>query len=156
MHTAIDVAKWFLQRNNIETVLEDAELISNLKLEKLLYYAQGVFLGITGNVLFNDDIVAWDHGPVVEVVYRKYKMHGSEGIPFSEIPTEKYCTKEESILEQVYDYFCQYSAWKLRNMTHGERPWKETEKNDVICTSLIKEFFEEEYIIDEEEDTQIQ
>jgi uncharacterized phage-associated protein len=41
------------------------DVISNLKLQKLLYYAQGFYLAIYGKALFEEDIVAWEHGPVV-------------------------------------------------------------------------------------------
>ena len=43
--------------------------ISNLKLLKLLYYAQGTFLALYGRPLFNESIEAWLHGPVVPDVY---------------------------------------------------------------------------------------
>lgn len=147
-HTASDVARWFLQRNDIELGNGDADDISNLKLQKLLYYAQGTFLGMTGKELFSDDIVAWAHGPVVIDVYHEYCKNGWHGIQFNDDlrPKEKYTEEEEAILNSVYEYFGQYSAWKLRNMTHEERPWKETERNHVIPKKLIKDFFLEEYI----------
>lgn len=124
----------------------DAEYISHLKLQKLLYYAQGVFLGFYDTVLFEDDLVAWEHGPVVEEVYHEYKSYGKNGIDAEEVYSEKYTKEEEEVLEIVYNNFAQYSAWRLRNMTHEERPWKETGANGVICTDLIKEFFKEEYV----------
>ena len=65
MHTALDVAKWFLTYNKIMMDSDGAEYISNLKLQKLLYYAQGTFLAVTGFPLFDDAIEAWTHGPVV-------------------------------------------------------------------------------------------
>ena len=83
-HTAAQVAKWVLAHNRIATDEEGAEYISNLKLQKLLYYAQGVFLAVTDKPLFDDDIVAWLQGPVVESVYHQYKANGAQGIPFDE------------------------------------------------------------------------
>lgn len=44
------------------------------------------------------------------------------------------------------DYFGQYSAWKLRNMSHEERPWKETVINNTIDPGLIREYFLEVYV----------
>ncbi len=65
---ARDIARWFIAwAENV-----DAE-VSNLKLQKLLYYAQGHRLGATGEPLFSDPIQAWAHGPVVAEVYHAYK-----------------------------------------------------------------------------------
>ena len=147
IYTASEVAKWFLAYNRKVMEEGDSEFISNLKLQKLLYYAQGTYYAITQQKLFNDPIVAWRHGPVVESVYHEYKVYGSSGIEFKEaFDFDVFDPETTSILEEVYDCFGQYSAWKLRNMTHDERPWKETNLNSVIDAELIKSYFQEEYV----------
>lgn len=144
MHTASQVAKWFLAHNRIAEDEEGAEHISNLKLQKLLYYAQGIFLAVTDEPLFEEDILAWQHGPVVESVYHQYKGNGSQGIPFEEdFDFSLFTQKENELLTEVYDVFGQYTAWKLRNMTHQERPWMETPQNAVIPKQTIKDYFKE-------------
>lgn len=146
-HTAAQVAKWFLAHNRIIENEEGAEHISNLKLQKLLYYAQGCFLAVTDEALFDDNIVAWQHGPVVESVYHLYKANGAKGIPFDEdFDFSAFTQEENSLLTEVYDTFGQYSAWKLRNMTHEETPWQETMLNDIIPTEKIKDYFKREYL----------
>ena len=146
IHSAADVAKWLLRRNNDEMELDDADYITNMKLQKLLYYAQGTFLGMTGKPLFADELFAWTHGPVVPSVYREYSQYKKNGIPYTENPQEHYSDEENELLEQVYCYFGQYAAWKLRSMTHNERPWKSTKHNDVIPLDVIRDFFKEEYV----------
>lgn len=147
MHTATGVAKWFLARNRIAAADEGAEFISNLKLQKLLYYAQGCSLAVTGDPLFGDAIVAWQHGPVVECVYHKYKSNGSNGIIFEDdFDFSQFTAEENELLEEVYDTFGQYSAWKLRNMTHNETPWLTTQQNAVIPIGVIKDYFRQEYL----------
>ena len=47
----------------------------------------------------------------------------------------------ENILEEVYENYGQYTAWKLRNMTHEEEPWKTTTRNDIISKEKIRDFF---------------
>lgn len=157
MESAFDVARWFLgeNRKRIENVdyedseHEDVEYITNLKLQKLLYYAQGSYLAMFDEPLFEESIEAWRHGPVVPQVYHKYKHFGSNGI---NEPDEDYNTnfdmKTESLLREVYDTFGIYSAWKLRDMTHQETPWKETKINNVIDLGSIKTYFQENYIED--------
>ncbi len=146
-HTASQIAKWFLAHNRIATDDEGAEYISNLKLQKLLYYAQGCFLAVTDTPLFNDDIVAWQHGPVVESVYHEYKKNGADGIQFNDdFDFSTFSTEENELLSEVYDVFGQYSAWKLRNMTHNETPWIETTQGEVIPKEKIKDYFKKEYL----------
>lgn len=146
-HTASQVAKWFLAHNRIAENDEGAELISNLKLQKLLYYAQGCFLAVTDEPLFGDDIVAWQHGPVVENIYHAYKNNGAKGIPFEEdFDSSEFTAEENDLLSEVYTVFGQYSAWKLRNMTHSESPWLDTPQGEVITKEKIKDYFKKEYL----------
>ena len=146
-HTALQVAKWFLAHNRIAADSEGAEFISNLKLQKLLYYAQGCFLAVNDKPLFMDHIVAGQHGPVVESVYHEYKNNGANGIPFDDdFDFSAFTSEENELLQEVYDTFGQYSAWKLRNMTHKETPWKSTAQNAEISQGLIKQYFKQEYL----------
>ena len=124
----------------------DADSISNLKLQKLLYYAQGCYLAITNEPLFDEDLLAWKHGPVVNEVYQVYKKYGSEGIPDNQLESVNIDPQTTGILKQVYSSFGQYSAWGLRNMAHEEMPWNSTNLNDVISLSKIKDYFKENYI----------
>lgn len=61
MLNCFDVAKYFLAQQD-ETA---GDLISNLKLQKLIYYAQGFHLAISDRPLFPEPIKAWIHGPAV-------------------------------------------------------------------------------------------
>ena len=62
--------------------LADAGYLTNMKLQKLFYYAQGVFLGMTGNRLFIDDIEVWTYGSVVATIYQKYNCYGKHGAEY--------------------------------------------------------------------------
>jgi uncharacterized phage-associated protein len=149
-YTAEQIANWFLAYNRQFEATCDGELLSNMKLQKLLYYAQGSFLALEGHPLFSDDIEAWTHGPVVPSVYRKYSFAGSNGIDISEdgVVVPSLSEEESEILMKVFEVFGRYSAWELRNMTHEETPWKETEPGNVIDIALIKDYFEQNYIED--------
>jgi len=150
--SAKEIAKWFLVRNYSDVKEFGSESLTHLKLQKLLYYAQGVHLAFTeGNPLFEDELFAWDHGPVSPRVYELYK--GSRDIEFEPLESDlDIFTRIQSdeiarnVLETVYDHYGKYSAWHLRNMTHEERPWVETPRNEVISMELIQEFFEEEVL----------
>lgn len=146
MHTATDVARWILNYNNVQMEEAGADFISNLKLQKLLYYAQGCTLAFLDRCLFKDDIVAWEHGPVVEAVYHQYKVNEGRGIEKFGCVQEYYSPEEEAVLKTMYENFAQYSAWGLRNMTHRETPWRETLKNHIIPADKIKNYFLHHYV----------
>lgn len=151
---AKDVARWFLLRNYTEEQHNDEfEPITNLKLQKLLYYAQGVYLAINNKPLFDENILAWEHGPVVREVYNQYRANGKSSIKYiAEANDFNICKSIEcdqgkaDVLEFVFEEFGQYTAWALRNKTHKERPWLKTKQNDIIKQELIRDYFLEEVI----------
>lgn len=122
--------------------------ISNLKLQKLVYYAQGYHLALHDGPLFGAPIEAWEHGPVVPELYHAYKQHGPGNIPLSDdFDPDSYDASAVRLLDEVYDVFGQYSAWKLRNMTHEERPWIDAyqngERGRVISHAALREYFKD-------------
>ncbi len=137
--SAFDVAKWLIVYNNSRA---NTDLLTSLKLQKLLYYAQGIAIKYTGKSLFNENLVAWDLGPVVPEVYNRYKKYGKNPINESiTMPNFGDNNDIEVILKDVYEDYGQYSAFKLVEMTHNETPWKETPKNNVISIDKMRNFF---------------
>ena len=98
---------------------EHGDPVSNLKLQKLLYYAQAWFLALHDEPLFE----AWVHGPVVPPIYGAYKVNAWQPIPppvsTPSLPTERVLEHLNEVL-QVYGGF---SAYQLEQMTHSEEPW---------------------------------
>lgn len=157
MFTAIDISKWFLAKNfsesKINSVGDEYEGISPLKMQKLLYYAQGIHLALNNSTLFNEKIEAWQHGPVVSSVYQEYKNCGNHFIsPVFDKDDEILISSIENTptaiesLELTYSNFAIYTAWQLRNMTHEkDTPWNITVSKDglgsTIDNNLIKEYF---------------
>ena len=146
----IDVANFFLS-----AIDEDAgDLISNLKMQKLVYYAQGIHLAMFDEELFSEEIRAWEHGPVVPELYHKFKSFGRGAIEpnFESFDIDIFTQKQKEMLKEVYNTFGQFSAWMLRNMTHEERPWVETTKNGTIIGSVINKKLLTEYFKTQIED----
>ncbi len=162
MYKAQEIAKWFLYKNYAEQKEKVAsndnyevyDGITHLKLQKLLYNAQGVYLATKNKKLFEDDLLAWDHGPVVKDVYDTYCVFGRNQIIIPATPeNNKIVNKIESdveakeVLDFVYDNFTIYTAWQLREMSHAKgSPWYQTQKNKVIDVEIIKEYFQKEVI----------
>lgn len=138
MPTALEVAREILWRGSQE---EDNDL-SNLKLQKLLYYAQGFSLALRGEPCFPEPVVAWLHGPVVVSVYEAYKACGKNPIPApDDYDPASFPSELRELLDEVYDTYGQFSAWRLREMTHEETPWKSALPNRAIPLDVMREFF---------------
>ncbi len=142
MATVFDVADFFI---DIANMSEDDQM-TNLKLNKLLYYAQGVFLARTGKPLFDDDIEAWDLGPVVSCIYQKYKTYGRS--PIDSVSEDyDYSVFDENELETLIDVmreFGQFTGSTLVTKTHRPgTPWSEAriENCTVLNPESIREYF---------------
>lgn len=143
-HTARSTANWLLAWAE-----QNEAGMSNLKLQKVLYYAQGHYLGETGLPLFNDDIEAWVHGPVVRDVYHDLKRFGNADIDVDATVGDDFGWDDfrdvEQHLMRVWNTYGKYEAWALRNRIHSESPWKSTfehgVRNLVIPTDSMRDFF---------------
>lgn len=138
--TCLDVAKYFLS-------LPDEDIgdsISNLKLQKLIYYAQGFSLALYNKPLFKERIEAWEHGPVVPALYNRYKSLGATPIPAAKnTDFSKFNEQTKALLNEVYEEYGQFSAWKLRDMSHEEEPWGKgsNRASRIISNNDLKQFF---------------
>lgn len=142
MLNALDVAKYLLSL----TDSEKGQVISNLALQKLLYYCQGYYFAFTGKRLFVENIVAWKYGPVVESVYHTYKSNDDHGIKKESLAKtflKKFSESEIFVMNTVFEAFKNCSAIGLMNMTHQEYPWKNTKLRSTITFDKISCFFKD-------------
>ncbi len=81
--------------------------------------------------MFESQIEAWRQGPVCYEIYYEYKNNGGNLIeaPKDFEPTSVFSQEQIEFLDEVYEVFGQFSAWKLINMTHDEPPWENNEFN---------------------------
>ncbi len=140
MCTAVNVANYFLRCPEYQ---DPSDAISNMKLQKLLYFAQGHALAVLGKSLFAEEFEAWEHGPVLPSIYKKYKKYGAEKItPPTSLNLKNFTAEEKNLLDQVWQVYGGYSAWGLRNLSHNTPPWK-NHKDDrsVIPQEEMKAYF---------------
>lgn len=140
-----DVANYFLKIVDRES----GSTITPLKLQKILYYAQGYHLAMFGTPLFDEEFEAWAHGPANPDIYDKYKdyKYGSIDEPDVEIPEIDEETKR--FLNEIWETFGMYDGKFLEKMTHKEEPWVKARKgydagevcNEIITKDSMKEFF---------------
>lgn len=145
---------------------ENNKLISNLQLQKMLFFAQVDYMQKHAwNKLFDDEIHAWQYGPVIPYVYNAYSRYGGSPIlrpefsldetPF-DIESFKHDHEQHSIdmrasLESVYAEWVDRPAWALVAESHEkgkawDRVYNRDEKEasgygDVITDEIIKETY---------------
>lgn len=118
--------------------------LTPLKLQKLLYFAQGWSCVWDKRFLFNDEFEAWQYGPVNREVYDAFKRYRG-----NEIPRYEGCKPEDAdeleleTIETVWENYGFISAGELVEMTHAQKPWKQAYNLgfDEIDNEEIEEFF---------------
>jgi uncharacterized phage-associated protein len=147
VYAAKTVADWFLAY--VAQADDDDGDITNLKLQKLLYYAQGHWLAShSGEPLFAERIKAWAHGPVIPQVYHDFKEYGRQVLPEpgDEFSWDQVDPEVDEFLARVWTRYGGYSASGLRALTHSETPWVEAwsspEESPEISCETMRQFFE--------------
>jgi uncharacterized phage-associated protein len=134
--TAYAVADYFILVCN-----NSGSLITNLKLQKVLYYAQGWHLGLHGRPLFPEKFQAWIHGPAIPRIYGEYKQFGFQPI-VKNIDGCDIDLKTGTFLSEIADVFLPIDAYELELSTHREPPWIIARKGlplDAPCKNEISE-----------------
>jgi uncharacterized phage-associated protein len=138
--SALDVAKYFLSKANRE-----GDWVTNLKMQKLLYYAQAWYLVNYNAPLFKEPIRPWALGPVIKEVYDEFKNFGSAPIDYKSTGQESniFSKKQKQFLDEFYDIFFKFTAHELVNMSHNESPWKDAfeKRSNEISLDEIKRYY---------------
>jgi len=138
MIDSIKIADFFIKKA-IDNKF-DGELISNLKVQKLLYYSYVWLYSLQKEKLFSDLIEAWAYGPVVRVVYNKLKLYGKGNIEEIETDPQLLPKNIKEYLNNIWNSYGQYSASALSNMTHNESPWRQSyDQRDSYSSNVIKD-----------------
>lgn len=138
---AIDVANFFV---NLALQLED-DSMTNLKLNKLLYFAQGASFARFGEPLFSDDLEAWKYGPVAPEVYNVFKVCGRNQI--EDVLDENYSDDifpgdVYDLLLDVYREYGKFSASYLVELSHQQGgPWDHQQAGGIIPKEEMKAYF---------------
>ena len=136
---ALEIAKYIISHfSNIATNEVEGDL-TNLKLQKLLYYVQLEYHRKHKNLAFNDTIEAWDYGPVVPEVYHEYKKYGKQVLDIEE-PVFSLPVRVKAIVDKVIKSEGQFTGYALMERTHEENPWKyayNEAADRVITTEML-------------------
>ncbi|MDX1920791.1 MAG: DUF4065 domain-containing protein [Candidatus Caenarcaniphilales bacterium] len=140
-YRALDVANSFIKLG-----IENNNLISNMKLQKLLYYAQGWHMALHfGKSLFREDFKKWLFGPVCPSVYGQFKKYGSNPIKrVADVKTKELDEKAQKLVEKVFELYGGFSAVQLSMLSHKEDPWLKAEDLGIIDKDSIHDYFSRE------------
>ena len=152
-YEARDIAKFFLdcaKRDGVEDM-------SPLKIQKLIYFAHGFYLAMTGGTpLIKEDIYAWQYGPVIKPLYRELKLWGSKPVSASFFDDTKNLRAEDTMISDflgiIWNLFKKYSPIQLSMMTHEkDGPWDKARSrclgadDTLISQSEMTSYFEKFY-----------
>jgi len=140
MYSALAIAKHIIDYCN-----DNGINISNLKLQKILYFVQAEFLVSLGEPCFRSKIEAWDFGPVVPDVYHEYKFYGGASIPKSSpFYQEQIDNRHQRLIDNIVRATADYSAATLVEVTHNQDPWKNVYRqgqNREISNVALQNYF---------------
>lgn len=133
MENVLNIASYIASRYKKET----GEVIDEMKLHKLLYFAQREALVLNLGPMFDEPFEAWKYGPVMISVRDWYK----EGMPEKRI-SDSSLNRFKAALDYVFENYSRKESWYLSQLSHGEECWRNAEKNKVpgqICVEDMKE-----------------
>ena len=136
MIDCLNAARYFIARAYEDSM--EAEM-TNMKVQKLLYYSQSLHLAMYDEPLFAEEIQAWRYGPVCPPAYRFYSEFEANQLP---VPSQELLLQipddQKKLLEEVWENFGGYHAYLLSDMTHLEFPWKKARKGLLPHASSTK------------------
>src|SRR2546423_871312 len=121
MASAEAVARYFLWLAASEA---EEDPVTHMRLQKLLYYAQGWALASREEPLFDAAIKAGQHGPAGREVSPRFPAHGSRPLPNAppQEPSEL-SERDRALVQWVWQMHGRFTASELRRQTHSEPPW---------------------------------
>lgn len=139
VYKVIDVAKYLVSYCTNKDMP-----ISNLQLQKILYFLQLFYWKKTSNWLFNEEFAAWRYGPVISEVYNIYYGYGGAKI-CKEYGKSVISLEDCMILKPMIDKLSKKNPWDLVELTHKDNtPWSRVYDNGkgeyaIIPKGLIAE-----------------
>ena len=140
-YSALEVARYIIHHE-----AQKGRPVSNLRLQKLLYFVQVQFAvnSPDGQPCFKQRMEAWDFGPVVPVVYREYKYCGSAVIPYDSYGATSISVSDRKLIDAMLNHCAKYSTSALVEIIHAQTPWKDAYQNgfdNEITPEAIRLYF---------------
>jgi uncharacterized phage-associated protein len=154
MYPASAIALEFVKKG-----IQENKPVTQMKIQKLLYFAQGFYLAQYGSPLISESFQAWEYGPVIPEIYSTFKIYGSSPIVDAstlfffttdakkiEIESQSFTDDAKSIIDFTWNALKDIDAIALSTWTHKENsPWKAHYKNGVIPNGELGAYFKKEF-----------
>jgi len=133
---AKEIAMWFID-SGYDRPRDTFD--GNMKLQKLLYFAQLIHLAETGDTLFDDSILAFENGSVVEEVRKAYRNNFHQ--LFRDVYNQRFDFTQEQLktLQTTVEIFGDVSASELSDINHMHLAWREALENSLDGKFHLKE-----------------
>lgn len=118
VYNVLDVARYVINYSNAQ-----GYGVSNLRLQKLLYFIQAWFLMLKDTPCFSAKIEAWDCGPVIPEAYREYSIYGGLDIMPVKNCEDIIIAKDTQYINKVIDKLAPRSTTYLVSITQMQTPW---------------------------------
>lgn len=119
MENLLNVASYIYNRY-FET---KGEQIDEMKLHKMLYFAQRESLIQRNEPLFAETFYGWKYGPILKEIRIAYRNN----LFLDKVENEVIC-RIQSIMDKVFEEYADKDSWSLSRLTHGEFAWKNSRK----------------------------
>lgn len=119
-YAAQEIAHYVIHKCSIA-----GDSISNLQLQKILYFIQRGYANRKNTLLFADSFEAWRYGPVVPSVYYEFSSLG--GRPISKVFFDvKIDNDTSTIIDPIIETSREKYPWDLVSETHENgSPWQQ-------------------------------
>ena len=140
-YSALEVARYIIHHE-----AQQGRTVSNLRLQKLLYFVQVQFVvnGHDASPCFNEKMEAWGFGPVVREVYYEYRYYGGAMIPPDRNFSTAITPRDQSMIDEILDECAKYSTSALVDATHAQTPWQAARRNpynnEITIESIYRYF----------------
>lgn len=142
-YTAQQIADFFINLANHQYIDDNMpEGITNLKLQKILYFAQAAYLSIHKEPLFEDDFVAWKYGPVINSIYNEFRQYGNEALSVNgKFNISDFDQELCNFLKSIWSIYGKYSAYELVGISHDHGPWRNARENEIISKESMLDYY---------------
>lgn len=134
-YTAPQLADYLLKKVNHAA----GETINLMKLGALLYYAEAWSLAVFDRELVDEELQAWDHGPVFPSLWARLSSKGWNSLGANELEDCAIPLDDDTrgLLDDVWQAYGEFSLPELGKMIKQDDPWK-TARRGLPAWDLTK------------------